>query len=90
MKKSLLGISLLTISCLYFLLAAVIILITILTGIPIIYGIISSIIILIIQFFISPFITDVTMKWFYKADFNYTIPTYLQAFIEEICKKYLI
>lgn len=62
MKKSLLGISLLTISCLYFLLAAVIILITILTGIPIIYGIISSIIILIIQFFISPFITDITMK----------------------------
>ena len=44
MKKNLLGISLLTITCLYCFLAAIIILITLLTGIPVIYGIITSII----------------------------------------------
>ena len=71
MKKNLLGISLLTISGLYFLLAIVIIFITIITGVPVIYGIISSIIILLIQFLISPFITDLSMKWFYKTKFGY-------------------
>ena len=45
MKKSLLGISMLTITCLYCMLAAVIILITLLTDIPVIVGIITSIII---------------------------------------------
>ena len=86
MKKSLLGISLLTISCLYFLLAAVIILITIITGTPVIYGIGTSIIILIIQFLISPFLTDISMKWFYKATFDQTLPEYLDKFIQEVCQ----
>ena len=85
MKKSLLGISLLTITGLYGLLAAVIILITLLTDIPVLYGIITSIIILIVQFLISPFLTDITMKWFYKANFNHEIPEYLKKFIEEVC-----
>ena len=85
MKKRLLGISLLTISCLYFLLAAVIILITLITGTPVIYGIGISIIILIIQFFVSPYITDLSMKWFYKADFDRDVPLYLEEFIKEVC-----
>ena len=88
MKKNLLGISLLTITCLYCFLAAIIILITLLTGIPVIYGIITSIIILILQFLISPFITDLSMKWFYKVNFAETIPEYLQNFIKEICEKH--
>ncbi len=87
MKKSLLGISLLTISCLYFLLAAVIILLTIIMKIPVIYGISGSIILLILQFLISPFLTDISMKWFYKATFDYTIPKYLEDFINEVCQK---
>ena len=85
MKKKLLGISLLTISGLYFLLAAVIILISLVAGINVLYGIIASIIILILQFLISPFITDLTMKWFYKVDFNHEFPDYLKKFIEQIC-----
>ena len=85
MKRNLLGISLLTISGLYFLLAAVIILITLLTGINVLYGIVASIIILIIQFLISPFITDLTMKWFYKVDFNHEFPDYLKKFVEQVC-----
>ena len=85
MKKNLLGISLLTITCLYGLLAAVLILVALFTKIPVIYGIIGSIIILILQFLISPFITDLTMRWFYGVDFNYQIPEYLKKFIEEVC-----
>ena len=85
MKKNLLGISLLTITCLYCLLAAVIILVAIFTKIPVIYGIVGSIIMLIIQFLISPFITDLTMRWFYKAKFDHEIPEYLKKFIEEVC-----
>lgn len=62
MKKNLLGISLITMTCLYGLLAAIIILIFILTGLPVINGIVLSIIILILQFLISPFLTDLSMK----------------------------
>ena len=88
MKKNLLGISLITMTCLYGLLAAIIILIFILTGLPVINGIIISIIILIIQFLISPFLTDLSMKWFYKARFENDIPEYLKNFINQICDKY--
>ena len=88
MKKNLLGISLITMTCLYGLLAAIIILIFILTGLPVINGIIISVIILIIQFLISPFLTDLSMKWFYKARFENDIPEYLKNFINQICDKY--
>ena len=88
MKKNLLGISLITMTCLYGLLAAIIILIFILTGLPVINGIVLSIIILILQFLISPFLTDLSMKWFYKARFENDIPEYLKNFINQICDKY--
>lgn len=88
MKKNLLGISLITMTCLYGMLAALIILIFILTGQPVINGIIISIIVLLIQFLISPFLTDLSMKWFYKATFDNEIPEYLKKFINDICTKY--
>ena len=88
MKKNLLGISLITMTCLYGLLAAVIILIFILTGLPVINGIIISIVVLLIQFLISPFLTDLSMKWFYKTNFNPEIPEYLRSFINSVCEKY--
>lgn len=88
MKKNLFGVSLLTITCLYGVLSAFVILIFILTGAPVIYGILISIIILILQFLISPIATDVSMRWFYKAKFNYDMPDYLKNFIGEVCKKY--
>lgn len=77
-----------TITCLYGVLSAFVILIFILTGAPVIYGILISIIILILQFLISPIATDVSMRWFYKAKFNYDMPDYLKNFIGEVCKKY--
>lgn len=88
MKKNLLGISLLTMTCLYGLLAAIIILVCMYTTIPIIYGIVASIIILILQFLISPFLTDITMKWFYGATFENNLPDYVNNFINQICNKY--
>ena len=87
MKKNLLGISLLTISGLYFMLAAIIILIALLTDIPVLYGIVISIIILIVQFLISPWLTDLSMKWFYKAKFGYKLPDNINSFVEEVCKQ---
>ena len=87
MKKNLLGISLLTITSLYFLLAAIIILIAILTDIPVLYGIIASIVILILQFLISPWMTDLSMKWFYKAQFGYELPENIKKFVEEVCQQ---
>ena len=86
MKKNLLGISLITVSALYFLLAAIIILVTLITDIPVIIGIGISIVIIILQFLISPFLTDLSMKWFYKAKFNYELPENIKAFVEEVCK----
>lgn len=88
MKKNLLGVSLITMTCLYGMLAAIIILIFMFTGQPVINGIIISIIILFIQFLISPWLTDLTLKWFYKASFNAEVPEYLNNFINNICDKY--
>ena len=70
---------------LYALLSIVILAVCLICNIPMIYGVGISIIILIIQFLISPFITDLTIKWFYKASFDKEIPEYLKKFIEEVC-----
>lgn len=88
MKKNLLGISLITMTCLYGLLAVILILVFILADMPVIYGILISIIILILQFLFSPFFTDLTMNWFYGVKWNYTMPDYLNNFINQICTKY--
>ena len=88
MKSKLLGISLLTVSCLYGMLSALIILIVMLSGGEILYALIACIIVILIQFLISPWITDLTMRWFYKADFNASIPDYLKEFIEKECQKH--
>ena len=88
MKKNLLGISLLTMTCLYGLLFAVVFLIFILFDLPILYAVYISIIVLLIQYFISPFFTDLTMKWLYKAKFDHELPTYVMDFIKVTCEKY--
>lgn len=88
MKKNLLGASLITVTGLYVLLAAIIILVTFIVGYPPIYGIGISIIVLILQFLISPFFTDLSMKWFYRVKFGHEIPDYLKQFINEVCKEH--
>lgn len=86
--KKLFGISTLTITCLYGLLAGIIILVVLLTGGDVLIAIGASLVILFVQFLISPWITDVTMKWFYGAKFGGEIPEYLEEFITEVCKKH--
>ena len=88
MKKSILGISLLTITCLYGILAAVVMLIVLLCGGEILYAIFGSIIVLLIQFLIAPWLTDLSMRWFYKAKFDAEIPQYLKDFINAECEKH--
>ena len=80
----------LTITCLYGLLAGIVILAVMLLGGNILFAILGSLIVLIIQFLISPWLTDISMRWFYKANFNETIPDYLKKFIEEECEKHNI
>ncbi len=89
MKKNLFGISLITMACLYGLLSAVILLVCLVIDFPLMFGIVASIVILILQFLISPFLTDITMKLLYGAKFNYeSLPDYLDKFIDSICQKY--
>ena len=88
MKKSILGISLLTLTCMYGLLGALIILVTVLVGGQALIGIGISLVVLIVQFLIAPWITDLSMRWFYQAKFDGQIPEYLKNFIEEECKKH--
>lgn len=88
MKKGLFGISMITITCLYGLLAGVVILAVLLLGGDVLYAIIGSIIVIVIQFLISPWLTDLSMRWFYKAKMNAEIPEYLRVFIDEECKKH--
>lgn len=86
MKKSLAAISALTMVLLYGMLGIVIALICYLCNYPA-YGAIGAVIILmLIQFLISPWLTDLNMKWFYKANFDAPIPDYLRRFIEETCE----
>ncbi len=88
MKKNLLAVSLITLSCLYGVLAAIVILTFILLQVPVSYGIILSMFIIVLQFFISPILNDWIFKVFYKAKFDYELPQFLNEFIEESCKKH--
>ena len=88
MKKSLALVSTLTLTCLYGLLVAIVLLFCALTDTSALSALLISLIILIIQFLISPWLTDLSMKWFYNVNFNYDVPEYLDSFINEICEKY--
>lgn len=88
MKRNLLGISLLTLAGLYILLSVVIIGLFLILDLPISIGIGISIFVVIIQFLIAPWLTDLSMKWFYKAKFENNIPDYLKKFINDECEKY--
>lgn len=85
--RNLFAVSTMTLVGLYAMLSIVLLGVCLICDVPMIYGVGASIIVLIIQFLISPFITDITIKWFYKAKFDAEIPEYLKNFIEEVCKQ---
>lgn len=88
MKNKLFAVSLITLTCLYGVLAGIIIAICIFTDIPVSYAIVLSIVIIIIQFIISPSVNDFVFKHFYKVNWNVILPDYLDNFISETCKKH--
>lgn len=88
MGKKLFGVSTLTIVGLYAMLSVIILLACMFMNVSILIGLGVSIAILIIQFLISPFLTDLTMKWFYKIDYKAELPEYLENFINLTCSKH--
>lgn len=84
--KNLLGISLITMSCLYGMLLAVVFLVCIVAGVSMDIVLLISIIVFVLQFLLAPFFTDLSMKWFYKARFDHPMPEYLNKFIAEVCE----
>ena len=88
MKKNLFAISMMTLVGLYVLLSVIIVGLFIVLELPVHQGILISIIVIVIQFLISPFLTDLSMKWFYHAKFGAELPDYLNKFIQEECTKY--
>ena len=85
MKNKLVGISLLTLTGLFGMLVAFLVLVFYLLDVPILYALIGGIVGLILQFLLSPWLTDLNMKWIYKARFDAEIPDYLKNFIADVC-----
>ena len=89
MKRSLYGVSIMTMAGLYGLLAAILILAAVIIDFPITIALLVSMITLVIQFIIAPWLTDLTMRWFYKVNFKTsTVPEYLDRFINDVCTKH--
>ena len=86
MNNKLFQISLLTLTGLFGMLVAFLILIFWIADVPIIYALIGGIIGLVLQFLLSPWLTDLNMKWVYKAKFDAQMPAYLNDFIAETCE----
>ena len=85
MKSKIVGISMLTLTGLLGMLVAFLVFIFWLADVPVIYALIGGIIGLILQFLLSPWLTDLNMKWFYKAKFDTELPEYLKNFIGDVC-----
>lgn len=87
MKSKLFFTSISTIAGLYSLLILILLLIFNICGFSLDLLLIISIVVLIIQFLIAPFITDLTMKVLYRVKFDFNIPNYLKEYIEKVCKE---
>ena len=85
MKNKLFSISILTMTGLFGLLVAFLVLVFYFLDVPVIYALIGGIVALILQFLISPWLTDLNMRWIYKAKFDAQLPDYLNAFIADVC-----
>ena len=70
---------------LFGLLVAFLVLVFYFLDVPVIYALIGGIVALILQFLLSPWLTDLNMRWIYKAKFDAQMPDYLDAFIADVC-----
>ncbi len=85
MRKNLFAICIATTGILYAVLAVIILLLCWFTEIPLLIGVVVSAVIIVLQFLLGPFLTDLTMKWFYRIRFGAELPDYLKLFITDIC-----
>lgn len=88
--SKLMGISLITMSVLYGLLVALAVGVSLAFDVSILPALIGGVIVLLLQFLLSPWIMDLTTRWLYRADFNAEMPEYLKTYITEVCQKYKI
>ena len=86
MKRSLVGVSMFTVVTLYIFLSFLMIILAFILDFPIYIAAGINIIIIILQFLIAPFFTDLLYRIFYKAKFDHEIPEYLKSFINEVCE----
>lgn len=84
---SLLGVSIITCAVLYGLLAGVLAAVFILAEAPVWMAFAIVIVVIVVQFIIAPWITDLMQRWFYKTNFEAQIPPYLERFIRETCEE---
>lgn len=87
MKRSLVGVSMFTVVTLYIFLSFIMIILALILNFPIYIAAIINIVIIVIQFLVAPFFTDLLYKFLYRAKFEHEIPEYLDKFIKEVCEK---
>ncbi|MBQ6550738.1 MAG: M48 family metalloprotease [Lachnospiraceae bacterium] len=87
MKKILFGVSAGTFALLYGLLALILLIVFHFTNVPLVTAVIITAVVIVLQFLISPFLTDLTQRWFYKTQFGVQVPDYLRVFIEDVCRE---
>ena len=84
----LLGASIITFAVLYGLLAVILVVVFILVEVPVWLAFAIVIAVIVIQFLIAPWLTDLMQRFFYKTDFEARIPPYLEKFIRETCAEH--
>ena len=87
MRKILFGVSAGTFALLYGILALVLLLVFHLTHVPLWISVIVTAAVMLLQFLLSPFLTDLTQRWFYRTKFGAEMPPYLREFIEKVCRE---
>ena len=81
----LLGVSIITCAVLYGLLAVILAAVCVSQGLPVFIAFLAVIVVIVLQFILSPWITDLIQKWFYHTTFNAQMPAYLDEFIGQVC-----
>ena len=84
----LLGVSIITCAILYGLLAIILAAACIIIEAPLWIAFFAVVVVVLLQYFISPWITDLTQKWFYKTRFDVEMPPYLEEFIKSVCAEH--
>ncbi|MBR2835226.1 MAG: M48 family metalloprotease [Coriobacteriales bacterium] len=82
---SLIGASIITCAILYGVLAAILVFVCIVLEVPVFIAFLICIAVILLQYFLSPWITDLIQRWLYKTDFNTPMPAYLESFIQQVC-----